>query len=404
MHRHPALLTLSLMALLATPLFATWEDGVAAYRAGRYDDAASVFQSFVSSSPTAPEGHYMLGLSLLRQNQMLKALEPLSEALKLSENDLRYRMTLAQALLKAGKFGDAFDTLAAQDLSAIGEAERASFNKLLAKAAISSKRHGAAFDHLEKALAVDPGSRTLWLAHANVASRLDRPQDAFSAMSKAFQLDPSDSELGYKTAYTAMRVAQDSAGDQKVEWYGKAAGIAGKLAKAAPTLENLRMAASAHMGAKEYEQAATLFERALAMETEDPLPHFDLGRCRQAQGRHREALAHFGAALKRSPDTELAARLHAQRGAALRVLEDFDGSAAAYRLAGMGDAATEMEGYAQNRREWEEDKADCIARRTGLEDILASSDGLEHTREYKEVEQNLSALLSACEPFFSDQS
>ena len=61
-----------------------------------------------------------------------------------------------------------------------------------------------------------------------------------------------------------------------------------------------------------------------------------------------------------------------------------------------------MEHYAQNRREWAQAKADCVRKRDGLEQILADSGDLKGTREYREVEGDLAAIVAACEPYFSE--
>lgn len=403
MIRHRALLTCLLTALLATPLFATWEDGVAAFRAGRFEDATAVFQSFVSRSPAAPEGHYMLGLSLLRQKRLAEALGPLGEALALGPDDLRYRLTLTQALIKARKPDDAFDVLKVLDPAAVAEPSRASFNQLLAKAATSSGRDSDAFNSLGRALATDGGSKVLWLARANLASRLDRPEDAFSALATAFKLDPSDPQPGYNAVHTALTIAQDpAAGERKQEWYDQAAGVANRLAGAFPTPENLRLAGSASMGAREYEKALGYFESLLATSGQDPLLHYDLGRCRLALGQSREALDHFTAALERSPDADLFAAVHAKRGAALRVLEQFAGAAEAFRLAGDDAAAEEMDRYAKNRLEVAAATADCVEKRTTLEQLLKESTGLEHTPEYRQLKEDLAAINAACSSYFSE--
>ncbi len=404
MNRHRAALASFLMALLAMPVLGSWEDGVTAFRAGRYQDATSVFQSYVSSSPRAPEGHYMLGMSLLRQERFADALAPLGEAVSLSEDDIRYRMTLAQALLKAGKSGDAFDALNAQDPATVADASRASFNQLLARAATSSGR-GGALASVDRALAVDQSSKPLWLARANLTARAGRMEEAYSALDTAFKLDPSDPQPGISAVHSALSIAQDPAtGERKLEWYGKAAGVADRLAGAFPTPENLRLAGSANMGAKDYEGAIGYFEKLLASGDQSPLLHYDLGRCRQALGQHREALSDFAAALDRSPDTELTARVHSKRGAAHRALENFSGAAAAYRLAGDAEAAKEMDGYAQNRAEWAKAKDECSEKLTGLEKLLASSKDIEHTREYQELEREVTSMRSACEPYFNETS
>ncbi len=402
MNRLHALLACSLTALLATPLLAAWDDGVAAFRAGRYEDATAVFQSYVSSSPQAPEGHYMLGLSLLRQKRVVDALGPLSEALTRGEGAIRYRLALSQGLLQAGKPADAFVTLDAQDPSSVPDSERAGFNQLLAKAASFSGRDAEAFASVDKALAADQGSKVLWLARANLAGRIDRPEDVFSALATAFEIDPSDPETGRGAALAALAITQDPAvGERKLEWYVSAAGVADRLATAFPAPENLSLAGSANMGAQRYERAAGYFEQILATGDKDPMPHFDLGRCRQALGESREALRHLDAALERSPDAELASKVHAARAKALRALESFAGAAQAYRLAGDADNATEMDRIVQNRLEWEKEKTDCAEKQAKLEELLEASGDIRHTREYQEVERDLAAIKTACAPYFN---
>ncbi len=403
MNRHRALLTCLLTALIASPLLATWEDGVAAFQAGRYDDAAAVFQSFVVGSPEAPEGHYMLGMSLLRQKRLNEALGPLGDALALGPDDARYRMTLGQALLQASKPADALDVLDAQDPAGVPATARASYHQLLAKAATSSGRDADAYASLGKALAADRSSKVLWLARGNLAGRLDRPGEAFAALNTAFELDPSDPEPARSAAYAALKAAQDPAAvDRKPEWYTKAAGVAERLASAFPAPDNLRLAGSASMGAREYQKALGYFESLLAEGGQDPLLHYDLGRCRQALGQSQEALDHFDAALERSPDDQLTRAVHSKRGTALRVLEDFAAAAEAFRLAGDAEAAKEMAGYAQNRLEVAKAKADCVEKRTTLEQLIVDSAGLEHTPEYRQLLEDLATVNSGCSSYFSE--
>jgi tetratricopeptide (TPR) repeat protein len=347
----------------------------------------------------------MLGLSLMRQGRLNDALAPLGEAVALAGQEASYRMTLAQALLKAGKSKDAFSTLEALDPASVDDAARANFNQLLAKAADASGSDRAAFASVEKALAADGKSKALWLARANLAGRLDRPQDTFAALDAAFKIDPSDPDPGAGAVRAAMALAQaPDAGDRKPEWYGKAAAVADRLAADFPTPDNLRLAGDASMGARDYQRSLGYLERLLAGGDQDPQLHFDLGRCRQALSQNREALDHFAAALERSPDAELAAAVHAKRGAAFRALERFDDAAAAYRLAGDAEAAAEMAGYAKNRRDYAAEKADCIKKRDGLRELLASSEGLEQTPEYKEIQRDLATILVVCDSYFDDQS
>ncbi len=404
MNRVHALFACSLTALLATPLLAAWDDGVAAFRAGRYEDAAAVFQSYVSSSPQAPEGHYMLGLSLLHQKRVVDALGPLDEALTRGEGAVRYRLALSQALLQAGKPVAALDKLAAQDPSLVADSERVGFNQLLAKAASSSGRDDSAFDCLEKALAADRSSKVLWLARANLAGRLDRAEDAYSALVTAFEIDPSDPEPGRGAAHAALAIAQSAPDEgRRLERYGKSAEVSDRVAGAFPTPEHRRLAGSANMGARQYEKAIGYFDEVLAANSRDPMLHYDLGRCHQALGRSQEALTHLAAALEQAPDEQLTAAVQRVRAKALRAQEDFAGAARAYRLAGAAEDAAAMEHFVQNRLEWDQAKADCAEKQTRLEQLLADSGDIQHTREYKEVQQDLATIKAACEPYFNEQ-
>ncbi len=405
MKRHLALFTCLLMALMASPLLATWEDGVAAFKAGRYEDATTVFQSFVAKSPKAPEGHYMLGMSLLRQKRSPEALGPLSDALALGKDDARYRMTLGQAQLQACKPADALETLSAQDPAAVPKAARASYHQLLAKAATSSGRDADGLASLKKALKADRNSRVLWLARGNLAHRLGRSSEAFEALSEAFELDPSDPEPGRSAVQTALAIAQSEADDdRRREWYLEGVGIADRLAVSFPTPANLRLAAGARMGAQDYDGAVELFEKALATDDQDPMLHYDLGRCRQALGQGDEALSHLATALERSPDGDLSSKIYTAQARVFRGREDFDAAAKAFHQAGDTASADEMKRYADNRREVARATAECVGKRDELQNLILESKGLEHTPEYRQLEADLAAINSVCSSYFSDVS
>ena len=98
----------------------------------------------------------------------------------------------------------------------------------------------------------------------------------------------------------------------------------------------------------------------------------------------------------------MTSNIHASRARALRRLEDFDGAAGAFRLAGDVDAAAEMEHYAKNRREVAAATADCVEKRDTLRQLLEDSQDLEHTPEYRQLQRDLAAIQTACQSFFSE--
>ncbi len=402
MNGPPAKLAFALMAaLFASPLLASWESGVSAFHAGRYDEATAAFRSIVAASPEAPEGHYMLGLSLLRQKNLTAALDSLDRAVELAQNDVRYRLALAQAQLKADEPAGAVATLGGQDPASVPAEMRATFSQLLARAATPSPDPNAAYAALERGLESDPASRALWLALSQVARRLDRLADSFSALVAAFDLDPSDPDAARSAVATAFDLARaESDSEKKIGWYRDGSRVAQKLASSAPSAEHQLLAGEALMGARDYEGAIGWFEKAAASGDAGALPHYYLGRCHLALSHNGDALKHLQTALAHSPDARMTSGIHEARGLALRGLEDFAAAAGAYRLAGDAATAAEMDRYAQNREEVAKAKAVCILKRTRLEQLLAASKDIEHTREYELLSQDLAAHNAVCRSYF----
>ena len=404
MNRFPVVLASILAVLSTSPLAASWDAGVDAFNTGRYEDAVSLFRDCVAASPQAPAGHYMLGMSLLRQERLAEAIGALGKAFELGPDDVRYSLALAQAQLKARRPDDALTTLGTADPAAVPDAMRSIFEQLLAKVAVSSRRDSDAERILKRALAVNPKSRPLWQALAIVTQRLDRPEESFSALASAFELDPSDPEAGAGAARSAIAVAQDEDDpDRKVEWYRRAAEVAQRLAGSFPTAEHHMLAGSAEMGAHQYQSALSSFQKARDAGADDVLLHYYLGRSNLALDCSEQALTHLQTSLGQSPDAELTREIHAARGLAYRKLEDFEHAADAYRLAGDAAQAAEMTGYADNRRQWAAEKARCIDKQRQIEQLRADSDELQGTPAWEELEQQFADVLAACETYLQAQ-
>ena len=61
----PTLLLTGLILAASSSAEAGWNEGIAAFEAGRYDAAVTEFAAVVHQDPQRPDGHYMLGLSYL---------------------------------------------------------------------------------------------------------------------------------------------------------------------------------------------------------------------------------------------------------------------------------------------------------------------------------------------------
>ncbi|MEE8524323.1 MAG: tetratricopeptide repeat protein, partial [Thermoanaerobaculia bacterium] len=391
---NPAARLLSIL-IVASPGFASWEQGVSAFQAGRFEVAVDEFQSLVNSNPVAPQGHYMLGLSLLQMRQATASLEPLAKAVELEPSNTIYHLALAQTQLEVRRPDDALTTLAAQDPAAVPDAQRSGFGRLLAEAATESGDGEKSLAALERALTVDPSSKSMWQASAQIAHQLNRPRRAFDAFATAYTLDPTDVELGrhiVQTAFAAARAHQD---DDRRGWFQRASRVAVELAGAAPTAEHLLLAGEALLGAQDYDGARSWFEKAAAADPADPWPRFYLGRC--ASEEPETALSHLQATLERSPDEDLTGQIQNARGAALRRLERFEEAEEAYRLAGNEEKVAKMERLIeikQGNDQWAAEKRRCEEKQRAAQDLLKENESLSGTAVWRELEKDVEAGLA----------
>lgn len=394
-------LALALVSVLAPAAAgADWDAGVAAFRAGRFGEAVAEFRTLVEQSPEAAAGHYMWGLSLLRQKQPGEALAPLGRALELEPEEISYRLTVAQAELEARRGEAALDTLRAQDPAALGADLRRPYGRLLARAATGSERPELAAAALRRALDADPESRELWRALAQVLRQMGETGETYAALAAAFALDPADVELGRSTVRAAFVAAREAEGDERRRWYREGAALARRLAVEEATAEHQILAGEALMGAGDYAAARPFFDAAAA--AGEALPRYYLGRCELALDRPAAALEVLDQALGAAPEADLAGRIHAARGVALHHLRRFDQAAAAYRRAADPARAAEMERLAQvqeGNKEWAADKARCEAKRRQVEAHLDDNRFLEGTQAWRDLERWAAGELAGCEAY-----
>ena len=100
---------LSLVTLLTGSVAvveAGWDEGVAAFKAGNYAQAAKEFQGVVEQQPDVYQGHLMLGQALLKLNRDQEALTHLRKAFELDPSNVQVQLTLGKAYLDQGRHAD----------------------------------------------------------------------------------------------------------------------------------------------------------------------------------------------------------------------------------------------------------------------------------------------------------
>ncbi len=129
--------------------------GIAAYDAGRYDEAARAFREILSSAPTDAESRRALALSLSGAGDFGEGVRLLRELHRERPDDFETGAELCLALALAGDFGETEDLLRGLDARAGDGARRAEISFLRGVLAGERGNHAEALTLLADAAASD---------------------------------------------------------------------------------------------------------------------------------------------------------------------------------------------------------------------------------------------------------
>jgi predicted Zn-dependent protease len=87
----------------AVAVSARYEDGEAAYRAGKYSDAEAIFDAYTARKPDNVFGHYMTGLSAWKAGDLARASQSFDRALALDSTHVKSLLNSARVYFELGK-------------------------------------------------------------------------------------------------------------------------------------------------------------------------------------------------------------------------------------------------------------------------------------------------------------
>jgi tetratricopeptide (TPR) repeat protein len=266
---------LSLVTLLTGSVAvveAGWDEGVAAFKAGNYAQAAKEFQGVVEQQPDVYQGHLMLGQVLLKLNRDQEALTHLRKAFELDPSNVQVQLTLGRAYLDLGRHADAGAILGKINASSLPKNQQAVLHRMLATAFEKSGDSDRAMAELAKAARANPNDANLQYKYGALALNAGDTGVAISALEKASQLDPNSQDIKRAYARALVRRGRETTGNTKTQTYAKAAGVAQSLASANGSYENYMLLGDARLGAKQYDQAIAAYQQAAGKNASDSLP------------------------------------------------------------------------------------------------------------------------------------
>jgi Tfp pilus assembly protein PilF len=164
---------------------ATYTDAESAFQSGNYVEARRLFDSYVSSRPDNPWGHYMLGLSAWKSGDLPAAEESFNRAIALDSSHVKSYVNAARVLLDLGRNHEALE----RGRQAIGlDPASSDALRVVARAYHSMGEADSAIEAYRDALLVD--DRDVWALNNLGVLYLDRgePELALPPLARAVQL------------------------------------------------------------------------------------------------------------------------------------------------------------------------------------------------------------------------
>jgi Flp pilus assembly protein TadD len=339
------LLTLTIAGALGllSPAFAAWEDGIAAFKAGNYAQAAKEFEAVVAGKPDWANGQMMLGRAQLKLGKNQQAIAALRKAYDLEPGNGTIQLALAQGYLEANMAGDAAQLLGRLNAASLAKEQQGTYSKLYAMALDKSGQGDRAAQELAKAAAASPNDAALQYQYGAAALNAGDTQAAVTALEKAVRLDPKDANKAKVYVQALIRSARESGGAAKDQAYAKAADTARAMVAANASYDNLLLLGETQLGAGQYDAAVATFGQASGKNAADWLPLYYTGQAHTAKATYGPAVDALQKAAGKATKGEDRARVYKQLGFVYEKLKNFDAAKTAYQSAGDGAAVARIQ-------------------------------------------------------------
>lgn len=329
------------------PAVADWEDGIAAFKAGNYAQAAKEFETTVTAKPDWATGHMMLGRAQLKLGKSQAAIASLRKAYDLNPADGSIQLALAQGYLEANMASEAAQLLGRVSPAALSKEQQGAYQKLYAMALDKSGQGERAAQELAKAAAASPNDANLQYQYGVSALNAGEVQAAVVALEKAIRLDPKDANKAKVYVQALIRSARESNGAAKEQAYAKAAEAARGMVAVNASYENMVLLGETQLGAGQYDAAIASFGQASGKNAADWLPLFYTGQAYTAKENYPPAIDALQKAVSKAAKGEDKSRIWRQLGFVYEKVRNFDQAKVAYQNAGDGAAVARIQQNAE---------------------------------------------------------
>jgi len=266
------------------------DDALAAFKAGRYLEAASEIQALLDRNTNYAYGHFLLGHCMLKTGHVREADREFRRALQLSPTRPEYYEALALASNAAGNWPLSLRA-ASQGLAFASDPQaRYALLALRGYAWGAMRRWNDAVADLEAAqrIHVEPWL-LVFLGKARFAT--GAYAEALPPLRRALQASPDDPEVLRLLAENLLRLAAEERDPVRKRFnYTEALSFAQRLVSVIPDdLDAAHLVGRAALGAGRLEQAENVFRHVLANDPRQCYALANLGRTYMASARWQDA-------------------------------------------------------------------------------------------------------------------
>jgi tetratricopeptide (TPR) repeat protein len=170
----------------------------------RQDEALAILDERADHFEHNPVIHDAMGMILLQQNKLDKAVETFRWALILAPDDVTIREHLSMALFQFKRYGEAamnLERLVKDD----SLAKRADLHLTLAECDVELNRPAEARISAQTAVDLDPSSSAAWLTLAKISLQLGDIRQAEVGVGKALAMEPTSSQAYLLKGYLRLK-------------------------------------------------------------------------------------------------------------------------------------------------------------------------------------------------------
>jgi len=269
-----------------------------AFKDGDYVEAEVAYEAALAIQPGHPQAIVGLGTCYLKNRQVRKAQEMLTDDLARNPGNTAARLVLARALVRQARFQEAAVELR-RALETDPDNLLAHYN--LGFIAYRSRDYDAALLHLNRTLALRPDHPEAHYTLGLTYLALGRYDDAVAALERAIGIDPQHVGAHFNLASAAARAGLPdlAAAEQKV--YAEISGRSKAEAERAAQVKAASLKAVEFLMAEEYAAALVEYQRLLGENPDYGPLHNDIGRVQLKLGRRQDALQSLRRAAELDP-------------------------------------------------------------------------------------------------------